>query len=111
MWALMGAAFIEDSYCMQDFNTICIKLSFLPSDCSLDVPTDTLDSTTTCVVKETCSAVDCCTDVDFLNRPFHTYLYLDPCDLTFTIGIENFVFNASLTSDPDFEFGRYPVCF
>ncbi|CAC5379438.1 unnamed protein product [Mytilus coruscus] len=82
-------------------------------DCVLDVTTVTIPlsttSSTTCVVKDICSAVDCCTEVDFLNRPFNTFLYIDPCDLTFIIGIEKLVFNASLTSDPNFEFGKFTI--
>ncbi|VDI01394.1 Hypothetical predicted protein [Mytilus galloprovincialis] len=96
---------ISDDQCQRSSSMYSPSTDGWKKDCVLDVTTETLHSSTTCVVKDTCSAVDCCTDVDFLNRPFNTFLYLDPCDLSFIIGIENFVFNASLTSDPNFEFG------
>ena len=56
-----------------------------------------LDSSTTGSVAETCTDIDFCTDVDFLGRPFHTYIYLDPCNNTGTIGIERFNLHLNLS--------------
>jgi hypothetical protein len=61
------------------------------------MPMIPLDPSTTGSVAETCTDIDFCTDVDFLGRPFHTYIYLDPCNNTGTIGIERFNLHLNLS--------------
>ena len=62
----------------------------------------TLDSSTSGHISEACTYIDFCSDVDFLGRPFHTYIYLDPCNNTGQIGIERFNINLDLTDASNF---------
>ncbi|XP_063447892.1 uncharacterized protein LOC134727440 [Mytilus trossulus] len=65
--------------------------------CPLDVPMATLHPSTVGSIGEVCTAVDFCSDVDFLGRPFHTYIDLDPCTNIGKIGIERFNLKLNLT--------------
>lgn len=75
------------------------------TDCPLTIPLTPLKIPATCMIPSHCTAVDCCIDVDFLGRSFHTYLDLDTCNNQFTVGIEK------LKLDPvsllDYKFGRW----
>ena len=51
----------------------------------------TLSGPISCVIPTTCTTVECCVYVDFLQRSFLAVLDIDPCSRTFTISIERFV--------------------
>ena len=53
---------------------------------------------TRCLMTTTCTAVDCCTDVDFIPRSFKTFVHIDPCTQEMVIGIEKFRRNISLST-------------
>ena len=74
------------------------------SDCPLNIPLTPLPAPVSCFIPSHCTAVDCCVDVDFLQRSFHAYIDLNTCDNMFTIGIEKLKIDpVNLT---DYEFGE-----
>lgn len=50
-----------------------------------------------------CTAVDCCIDVDFLDRSFHAFLDVNMCKHVITVGIEKLV--TEPISLLDYEYG------
>lgn len=72
-------------------------------DCQMAVSTTPLSGDLTCLIKDTCTSVSCCMDVNFLQRAFETYVTIDPCNYLLEVGIEKLYFNVSLN---DFTFGR-----
>lgn len=72
----------------------------------MSVNTTALSGDLTCLIKDTCTAVSCCMDVDFLQRAFEAYVTIDPCDYYLEVGIEKLKFNISLN---DYTFGRFTV--
>lgn len=68
------------------------------------VSTTPLSGDLTCLIKDTCTSVSCCMDVNFLQRAFETYVTIDPCNYLLEVGIEKLYFNVSLN---DFTFGRW----
>ena len=74
------------------------------SDCPLTVPLTPLPVPVSCFIPSRCTAVDCCVDVDFLQRSFHAYVDLNTCDNMFTVGIEKLKIDpVNLT---DYQFGE-----
>ncbi|CAG2228725.1 unnamed protein product [Mytilus edulis] len=65
--------------------------------CPLDVTMATLHKSSVGSIAEACTAVDLCSDVDFLGRPFHIYIDLDPCTNIGKIGVEEFSLKLDLT--------------
>ncbi|XP_052083606.1 uncharacterized protein LOC127720906 [Mytilus californianus] len=49
-----------------------------------------------CSLSDTCTSVDCCMDVEVLDKSFHISLDIDPCYHRLTVGIEKMQFNRSL---------------
>ncbi|XP_071145140.1 uncharacterized protein [Mytilus edulis] len=64
-----------------------------PHKLSLLLP---LPDTIVCSLSDTCTSVDCCMDVERLDKSFHIYLDIDPCYHRLTVGIEQMQFNRSL---------------
>lgn len=60
------------------------------------VLTSPITDSVSCLIKETCTAVSCCTDMDFLQRSFETYITVDACNHWILVGIEKLSFNISL---------------
>jgi hypothetical protein len=81
-----------------------IQLLISFTECPLTVPLTDLTIPASCFIPSHCTAIDCCIEVDFLHRSFHTYIDLNTCDNTFTLGIEK------LKMDPinltNYEFGK-----
>ncbi|XP_076086926.1 uncharacterized protein LOC143057501 [Mytilus galloprovincialis] len=69
------------------------NFSACPHKVSLVLP---LPDNIVCSLSETCTSVDCCMDVELLNKSFHIYLDIDPCYHRLTVGIEQMQFNRSL---------------
>ncbi|XP_062593831.1 uncharacterized protein LOC134255325, partial [Saccostrea cucullata] len=66
------------------------------SDCQMDVLTSPITDSVSCLIKDTCTAVSCCMDIDFLQRSFETYVTVDACNYWIFVGIEKLSFNISL---------------
>ena len=58
-----------------------------------------------CSIDDRCLGIHCCVDVDFqiAQLMLKTWLVIDPCDFTFSIGFENLSFNLSLF---EYEWGK-----
>ncbi|XP_062579219.1 uncharacterized protein LOC134241150, partial [Saccostrea cucullata] len=72
------------------------------SDCQMEVLTSPIKDPVSCLIKDTCTAVSCCMDIDFLQRSFETYITLDACNHWILVGVEKLSFNLSLD---DISFG------
>jgi hypothetical protein len=71
----------------------------LPSECILDVATTPLPpGEVSCLIPAPCTEVHCCVGVASVDASFSTYLLLDPCDNTLTVGIEKLNYSLSLHS-------------
>jgi hypothetical protein len=49
-----------------------------------------------CHLDTTCTSVTCCAPVDLINRNINFFLKIDPCNYTFSLGIEKYNFEFSL---------------
>ncbi|CAC5409208.1 unnamed protein product [Mytilus coruscus] len=49
-----------------------------------------------CHLDSTCTSVTCCALVGLINRNIHFFLTVDPCNQTFSLGIEKYQFEFSL---------------
>ncbi|CAC5375019.1 unnamed protein product [Mytilus coruscus] len=49
-----------------------------------------------CHLDSTCTSVTCCAPVGLINRNIHFFLTVDPCNQTFSLGIEKYQFEFSL---------------
>ena len=72
------------------------------ADCQMDVSTHPISDHVTCLIKDTCTAVSCCMDIDFLQRSFETYITVDACNHWIQVGIEKLSLNISME---DLSFG------
>lgn len=63
----------------------------------------TLSPEVSCFIADTCSGLSCCVNNHFLQRTFEVTFRLDPCENRLSIGIENTMYNRTLT---DFNWGR-----
>ncbi|XP_033724553.1 uncharacterized protein LOC117314596 [Pecten maximus] len=71
------------------------------TDC-FDVDLPDLPSNLTCHLDSTCTGINCCVDVNFMQRSFNAYVKLEPCDYKISVGIEKLQFEKILR---DFDFG------
>ena len=69
---------------------------FVWTDCQMDVLTSPITDSVTCLIKDTCTAVSCCMDIDFLQRSFETYITVEACNHWIQVGIEKLSFNISM---------------
>lgn len=81
---------------------------FLITECPVTTVIPSLQNGMSCRLLSSCTAVDCCLDVDIIGHSINAVLTLDPCDQRLTIGIENLMFNVSLY---DFDWGKFSVYF
>ncbi|XP_052081234.1 uncharacterized protein LOC127719258 [Mytilus californianus] len=66
--------------------------------CSSKITLTEIPDPITCYLDTSCTRVECCVDIDFIPYSFHTYLNIDPCKQMFTVGIERFHRNISLSN-------------
>lgn len=66
------------------------------SDCGMSMSLPSLIGDITCHMV-TCTAVECCNDIDFLRHSFKTYVMIDPCNNQLSVGIEELFFNRTLS--------------
>lgn len=74
----------------------------------MDVLTSPISDSVTCLIKDTCTAVSCCMDIDFLQRSFESYITIDACNHWIHVGIEKLSFNISFD---DLSFGTYYITY
>ncbi|VDI38368.1 Hypothetical predicted protein [Mytilus galloprovincialis] len=58
----------------------------------------------TCYLDSTCMGIQCCWDVDFISRSFHSYLIVDTCNYILKFGVEKLEFEVTLD---DYEWGEW----
>lgn len=75
--------------------TKCKKIFVLPAVCSRTVNTGNVTGSV-CHLTSECTFSECCTEVSFLQRSFHTFLHIDPCNFVMVVGIETYSRNISL---------------
>jgi hypothetical protein len=56
-----------------------------------------------CYLSETCTAIDCCIDVEQIGRSVNVYINLDACNYRLTAGIEKVTFDIPLLQ---YQFGQ-----
>ncbi|ESO82597.1 hypothetical protein LOTGIDRAFT_236952 [Lottia gigantea] len=66
-----------------------------------DCPIQTLDfgklpDYATCRIPDFCTGIDCCVTVPVIGRSFNVKVYLNACDYTLTVSLENLVFKKTL---------------
>ncbi|XP_063447091.1 uncharacterized protein LOC134726610 [Mytilus trossulus] len=94
---------LQDTPCQRSSSVYSPSLNGWKNECPLSVNFQDLTIQASCFMPSHCTAVDCCIDVDFLHRSFHTYIDLNTCDNTFKLGIEKLKLDPiSLT---DYQFG------
>lgn len=59
-----------------------------------------------CNIKSDCTSSECCTEIDFLKRSFHTYLDIDPCNFVLKVGIEKFNREISIA---EYQWGEWQI--
>ncbi|KAL5013968.1 hypothetical protein ScPMuIL_008238, partial [Solemya velum] len=90
---------------MTEEKEICTFESPGSSDaCGHNLTYSNVSDTLSCHITSQCTEVDCCMMHELMNRTFHIYFYLDPCDFKLTVKIEKLVVEKTLL---DFEFGEY----
>lgn len=77
----------------------CLRL-----ECSAVLQLPSLPSNAHCVIKDTCTSVDCCIEVEAVKRSFLLQLKLDSCNYSLTVGIEKLQYKTSLIS---YQFGKF----
>ena len=68
----------------------------------MEVDMAPISDSVTCLIKDTCTSISCCMDVEFMKTAFEAYLALDACNYSLDIGIEKLSFHLSLN---DITFG------
>ncbi|XP_052071180.1 uncharacterized protein LOC127709616 [Mytilus californianus] len=58
----------------------------------------------TCYLDSTCMGIQCCWDVDFISRSFHSHLTVDTCSYILKFGVEKLEFEVTLD---DYEWGEW----
>ena len=64
------------------------------------------DATSCSLMGDACTGIKCCLDLDLVitNASVTAWVFVDPCDYTFSIGFENWLFNGSVFN---YEWGKY----
>ncbi|VDI23782.1 Hypothetical predicted protein, partial [Mytilus galloprovincialis] len=88
------APYLQDDQCGED--TSKFKHSIFTNACPLNVSGKDLIEIP-CHLSALCSGIECCVHSNKLNRDFHTIVLIDPCSFVVTVGIEDFVYNTSIT--------------
>ncbi|VDI36613.1 Hypothetical predicted protein, partial [Mytilus galloprovincialis] len=94
------APYLQDNQCGEDI--LKFKHSIFTNACPLNVSDIELVEIP-CHLSALCTGIECCVHSNKLNRDFHTRVLVDPCSYVVTVGIDNFVYNTSIT---EFSFGE-----
>ncbi|XP_052083593.1 uncharacterized protein LOC127720891 [Mytilus californianus] len=93
------APYLLDDQCWVDFTKF--HYWFFTNACPLYTPAMPYIEIP-CHLSALCTGIECCVYDYKLNRDFHTTVLVDPCSYVVTVGIDNFVYNTSIT---EFSFG------
>jgi len=77
------------------YTIVIVWLYICLSECPKAVLPD-LPGGMACHLDTTCTSVTCCAPVDLINRNINFFLKIDPCNYTFSLGIEKYNFEFSL---------------
>ena len=69
----------------------------------MEVNMSPISDSLTCLIKDTCTSINCCLEVEFMKTSFEAYLELDACNDWLEVGIEKLSFSLSLK---DIKFGK-----
>ncbi|XP_063420822.1 uncharacterized protein LOC134706043 [Mytilus trossulus] len=95
---------VNGESCQRSSSKYSPALDGWKKECPLDVSLTPMTSPISCLIPSHCTAVDCCIDVDFLDKSFHTFLDVNTCTNIMTVGIEKLVTDPiSLLS---YEYGK-----
>ncbi|XP_052067236.1 uncharacterized protein LOC127706620 [Mytilus californianus] len=72
-------------------------------ECPLTIVKPQLQNGVTCTLTHSCTGVECCLDVELIDRSIFFKLDLDPCNHILLLSIENLSYNISLFN---FDWGR-----
>ncbi|KAL5015120.1 hypothetical protein ScPMuIL_009390 [Solemya velum] len=73
------------------------------SECPEFIELRDFDDPVACHVPRYCTGLDCCTQVEMVQRAFHTYVLIDSCNYKITIAVENLMFEIKLF---EYDFGE-----
>ena len=73
----------------------------------MDVNLESLTEDTRCNLDDTCTSINCCTQVSTLTRSFHTSFQLDHCNRVLSITIEKVTEKIVLTT---LQLGKVYLC-
>ena len=73
---------------------------FILTECTPGFQNSTIEGILQCEINDLCLGVQCCVGLDFkiTQLMLKTWIIIDPCNLTFSIGFENMSFNQTLLS-------------
>lgn len=71
--------------------------------CPLKIHLPTLRQEVKCHIPSYCTGIECCVDIDILNRGIRFTLQIDSCANRLVVGIEKLQYNISLI---DYEWGK-----
>lgn len=89
--------------CIEDVTLLTIFFT----DCIEDVTLLTIPSNAACNLHSTCTNVDCCMYVDFLQQGFHSFVRLDPCNHKLSFGLDRLTETVDLNG---YAFGKIFKC-
>ncbi|VDI15760.1 Hypothetical predicted protein [Mytilus galloprovincialis] len=88
------APYLQDDQCGEDIS----KFNKLSSTNACPLVTPAMPPIEIpCHLSALCTGIECCVHSSKLNRDFHTIVLVDPCSYVVTVGIEDFVYNTSIT--------------
>ena len=75
------------------------------TDCPAGFQIPGIDDILMCSVDEKCLGIQCCINIDFKIKKLmmKTWLILDPCDFTFSVGFEKVTYDLTLFT---YEWGK-----
>ncbi|WAR05123.1 hypothetical protein MAR_020492 [Mya arenaria] len=72
------------------------------NECVAPKDVESLNGSVQCHIRKSCQMIECCATVDILKRNFYTYMSVDACNKTLTVGIEKYSYTISLVN---YQFG------
>ncbi|KAK3102203.1 hypothetical protein FSP39_009587 [Pinctada imbricata] len=95
------SSYLMDSPCSKTDPQFVNATSGWDDACPNGVTKPSLGDPFTCHLMSTCTGVECCINVDTLDRTIHTYVIIDSCNFILRIGIEKLKFDITFR-DHDF---------
>ncbi|KAK3101652.1 hypothetical protein FSP39_005219 [Pinctada imbricata] len=95
------SSYLLDSPCSKTDPQFVNATSGWDDACPNGVTKPSLGDPFTCHLMSTCTGVECCINVDTLDRTIHTYVIMDSCNFILRVGIEKLKFDINYR-DHDF---------